>query len=212
MSAARKLILFGVAIAVAGYTLALLGISTLYVAIAAITVLMIVFSPVMQRLAARDADDRERRKAARLVQPDLLGEEFNREFDRSRRFGKSFSAIRIVFTEQDDRRSSVSDRAAEIRKLVRGIDRVWAENDEILCVLPETNRGGAEEAVLRLRRRNVYLLPRRPVHIVSFPEDAISVGGFVAALNERPQEPKSKRQLAPPVLIPQASRNRRGSP
>lgn len=196
MTTVRRALLYGLVVELLGFVLAQVGVSAIAMAIAAVTILMIVFSPAVRRRVSRDVAARTAERDARTVLPDSAGEEFHREFDRSRRFDKAFTVMRLVYRDENGR-SPAPERGAQLRKMIRTVDRVWSEDDEVLCLFPETGSEGVQTLVSRVRRQNSYLLPRRAVRIVNFPADAISVGGLLTALNAEPDD----QPIAPPVEL-----------
>lgn len=203
----RRALLQGLVVGLLGYTLAQMGVSPVAMTIAAVTTLMILFSPVVRRRVSRDVAARKAARDARMVLPDTAGEEFHREFDRSRRFESVFTVMRLIY-ELENGRSPAPERGAELRKMIRTVDRVWSEDNEVLCLFPETDTAGVRTLLSRVRRRNAYLLPRGAVRIVGFPTDAISVGALLTALNAQPDdEPAGSLATLGSVLRGEPSRD-----
>ena len=120
---------------------------------------------------------------------DTLGE----ELDRSRRYGRPFALVSV---------SAQADDAVEILSgLVRGVDKVWADDDRVYALLPESTRARASCVVERIRAASPALAA--DVRCVAFPEDAMTGAALLAvARGPRedafdPAEPVTHGELAP---------------
>ncbi len=117
---------------------------------------------------------------------DRSWEAFRREFDRSRRFDRSFVLMRIPLSNPLDAKDVANLPRAlgaldALRLVVRSIDKVWRMQGSIYLLLPESNRASANGLIARLR-------PTMPdaaldgAQIAEFPQDALTAEALVAAL------------------------------
>jgi hypothetical protein len=71
----------------------------------------------------------------------------------------------------------------DLRAHLRAIDHVWDRGDQIFILLPETDRAGADQLLERLVNAETGLLPNAVVNLASFPDDALTSTGLLAALS-----------------------------
>ena len=124
-------------------------------------------------------------------------EDLQRELDRSRRYGHSFSVVRLASRTRlkprsngagRERRAELERRALMVGVLLRKLDRVWADGEDIYVLLPEGGRAMAESMLDRIREPLTVLVPDSVAAIATFPQDGLSIGGLLAALG-RPSRP-----------------------
>ena len=72
--------------------------------------------------------------------------------------------------------------------LVRKLNRVWADGEDIYVLLPEGGRAMAESMLERISEPLAELVPDSVAAIATFPQDGLSIGGLLAALG-RPSRP-----------------------
>jgi hypothetical protein len=66
--------------------------------------------------------------------------------------------------------------------LLRKLDRVWADGEDIYVLLPEGGRAMAESMLDRIKEPLTVLLPNSVAAIATFPQDGLSIGGLLSAL------------------------------
>ena len=124
-------------------------------------------------------------------------EDLQHEIDRSRRYGHSFSVVRLASRTRlrarsngagSRRRAEVERKALMVGVLVRKLDRVWADGEDIYVLLPEGGRAMAESMLERISEPLAELVPDSVAAIATFPQDGLSIGGLLAALG-RPSRP-----------------------
>jgi hypothetical protein len=125
-------------------------------------------------------------------------EDLQREIDRSRRYEHSFSIVRLASRattgrasvgQHGERRAELEQRALSLGVLLRKIDRVWVDGEDIYLLLPEGGRAMAESMLDRLSEPLAALMPDCKAAIAAFPDDGLSKGALLAALgtaNVRP--------------------------
>lgn len=118
-------------------------------------------------------------------------EDLQHEVDRSRRYGHSFSVVRLASCTRlrarsngagKARRAELEHKALMVGVLVRKLDRVWADGEDIYVLLPEGGRAMAESMLDRIREPLRVLLPDSVAAIATFPQDGLSIGGLLSAL------------------------------
>jgi hypothetical protein len=102
--------------------------------------------------------------------------EFHRELARARRFERGFAIIRFETVPGVDA-GHVRDRIAATS---RRIDRVWIDGGDLFMLLPESDAGGVETAIARVRGRVGEALSRERAAL--FPANGITSGALVASL------------------------------
>ena len=117
-------------------------------------------------------------------------EDLRREIARSRRYGHEFALIRIPAAEATSARRSrwsrpgrPRDAAGVLRSLVRTLDYVWTSNGALYVLLPESNREAGERLLARIRETAPELLPEHGVRLAAFPEDGITGGALLKAVD-----------------------------
>jgi hypothetical protein len=142
---------------------------------------------VRARTAARpNSRDLTRRQLTQLSS----WEELQREIDRSRRYEHSFSIVRLTsratsrraFDRHEERRAELEQRALTLGVLLRKLDRVWADGEDIYLLLPEGGRAMAESMLDRISEPLAALMPDCEAAIAAFPDDGLSKGALLAAL------------------------------
>jgi hypothetical protein len=139
------------------------------------------------RAAGESARILTRRQVARLSS----WEDLRLEVHRSRRYGHVLSVIRLAAPVRHRRRSGAAAAAARdeverialaVAGLLRRLDHVWTDGEDIYLLLPEGDRAGAERLLGRVREALAVLVPDARIAIATFPEDGLSTGALVAAL------------------------------
>lgn len=128
---------------------------------------------------------------------DIRGwDELSRELDRSRRFGRTFALLRIQRPAGagDD---AVRAQVGQLGQVLRSIDHAWMGESAVYVLLPETNREAAALVGGRLERGANQLMPHT-LSIVSFPDDGITAGALLAALDDA--RPREERQALPDIV------------
>ena len=140
-----------------------------------------------------------------LLEPALVVEngvdpwrELRRELDRSRRYGRHFALVRIPGDDVEaqapgrllrrGRRGTVSSRASAVARVLRSVDSVWCHAGSVYLLLPETDGAGAVALTERMRRETPELVPATDVEIVAFPENGLTGGALLAALDRSPKQ------------------------
>jgi hypothetical protein len=127
-----------------------------------------------------------RRAPTEYAGDDLHGwNELARELDRSRRFGRKFSLIRIP-RPGGATEDVIRGHLERIGRALRSIDHAWMSDSGLYVLLPETDRMAANTLGTRLLRTSPELLPEN-LAIVSFPDDGITSGALLSALDEGPK-------------------------
>ena len=127
-----------------------------------------------------------RRAPTEYAGDDLHGwNELARELDRSRRFGRTFSLIRIP-RPGGATESIIRAHLERISRSLRSIDHAWMSDSGLYVLLPETDRMAANTLGSRLLRATPELLTGN-LAIVSFPDDGITSGALLSALDESPK-------------------------
>jgi hypothetical protein len=112
--------------------------------------------------------------------------ELARELDRSRRFSRSFSLIQIGLDDHGDG-EAVRRRVERLSRSVRSIDYSWTSESALYVLLPETDGAAAMMLGTRIRETSPELMPER-IAMVTFPEDGITVGALLEALDRGPKD------------------------
>lgn len=112
--------------------------------------------------------------------------EFRRELRRARRNARSLTLLRIAGNELPaDGPDGPSDLATRSRRLglhLRLVDRTWVDDGSIYVLLPESPRAAADVLIARVRAESPSQLPEH-VRIATFPEDGLTSGAIIAAVN-----------------------------
>lgn len=124
-------------------------------------------------------------------------EELQVELDRSRRFGHHFALVRI------SSRREIRELAYGVSSLLRRVDRVWIDRTGVYVLLPECDRTMVEALFDRLGEPLSRLLGennRSEVSSAVFPEDGLTSGALLSALNRNRQAPsKATRRRSTPA-------------
>lgn len=118
-------------------------------------------------------------------------EDLQREIDRSRRYEHLFSIVRLTSRatsgrasarQHGDRRAELEQRALTLGVLLRKIDRVWADGEDIYLLLPEGGRAMAESMLDRISEPLAALMPDWEAAIAAFPDDGLSKRALLGVL------------------------------
>jgi hypothetical protein len=128
-----------------------------------------------------------RRAPNEYVGDDAHGwQQLSRELDRSRRFDRTFSLIRVGLEGAEGGDEGLRTRIESLARSMRSIDSTWKSGTGLYLLLPETDRQAAATLGMRIRRVSPTLLPDS-VSIVSFPDDGITSGALLEALDAAPE-------------------------
>jgi hypothetical protein len=122
---------------------------------------------------------------AAVVGADAGWRELSRELDRSRRFGRSFSLLRVPRLVAG--RNGGLDLARALPDRLRSLDTVWAHRRQLFVLLPEADRDGTLALLTRLRR-DVPELIAADVRMAAFPADGLTGGALLELLDRRRSE------------------------
>jgi hypothetical protein len=137
------------------------------------------------------------------ARPDGPWDTLRLEIDRSRRYRHSVTLVRVVppVVREAPRRRGARDALASsveaVRACLRAGDSVWREGDAIFLLLPETERGGADALLARIRGCEPALLADAEMRAAAFPEDGLTCHAVRAAVL-RP--PAARARPAIPVM------------
>ncbi|MGH3029306.1 MAG: hypothetical protein ACRDNE_00790 [Gaiellaceae bacterium] len=118
-------------------------------------------------------------------------EDLQREIDRSRRYEHSFSIVRLTSRaarrrasdrQHGERPAELEQRALTLGVLLRKLDRVWADGEDIYLLLPEGGHAMAESMLDRIDEPLAAVMPDWEAAIATFPDDGMSKGALLAAL------------------------------
>jgi hypothetical protein len=122
-------------------------------------------------------------------------EELQLELDRSRRFGHHFALVCISSRREiEDRWASIRELAYGVSSLLRRVDRVWIDGAGVYVLLPECDRTMVEALLDRLGEPLSRLLGednRSELSSAVFPEDGLTSGALLSALNGNRQAPSA---------------------
>jgi hypothetical protein len=135
-------------------------------------------------------------------------EALRRELNRSRRYERCFTLIRIAVPAEADRRKRFRGRSGPdgslraVASLVRSVDGVWTDDRDIYLLMPECDRTTGERTLARIESSLAQVLPGgSAITLASFPEDGRTSGALLNALHGRPIETIE----APPAPAPAIS-------
>ena len=135
-------------------------------------------------------------------------EDLRRELNRSRRYERCFTLIRIALPAETDRRRRFRGRSGPngslraVAALVRSVDGVWTDETDLYLLLPECDRTTGERTLARIESSLAGVLPAgSTIMVASFPEDGRTSGALLNALHGRPIETIE----APPEPAPSIS-------
>ena len=175
-------------------------------------------APLLFRLRSARARTAARPSPPALRRRQLLHlsswEDLQREIDRSRRYGRSFSVVRLTSRatskpvsgrEHEQRRAELEQRALTLSVLLRRLDRVWPDGEDVYVLLPEGGRAMAESMLERIGEPLTLLMPGWEAAVAAFPDDGLSKGALLAALGSasaRPDPPPVEGHDVPAGLTP----------
>jgi hypothetical protein len=134
---------------------------------------------------------------------------FRRELDRSRRHRRSFALISLPFQEtptlwESDDPNGDGIAVTTLRLLgtaLRITDAAWIQGDEILVLLPESDRATAEAFLARARAAAPDRFGDR-AGIALFPDDGITSGALLDAARLGMRGEAIPQPLAPTKIEP----------
>lgn len=129
--------------------------------------------------------------------PDGSWEQFRRELDRSRRFGRSFVIGRIPAGSARAQGSSRTPdaRLATLPLRLRSIDQIWYSRGTAYILLPETDREGMRALFHRLQAAAPGLVADG-IAIAQFPDDGLTTGSLLARMRREPLVADAADELA----------------
>jgi hypothetical protein len=148
---------------------------------------------VRARLAARllGLETEVARAVAAQAEADAWAE-FRRELNRSRRYERRFVLVSFpIRHEVPGRRWYDGDEGGsvtEVQSLLRSVDHTWASGGQVYALLPESDRATADAFLTRLRGLDPKGLVVSEARVVAFPEDGVTSGALLAALEGKPIE------------------------
>ena len=115
-------------------------------------------------------------------------EELRRELHRSLRYGHHFVLIRVPSPDGSERSAGrrwppPRQSLPALASLLRTVDRIWSDPDGTYVLLPECDRSMGQALLARIRQRSPRLLPDQGVGLASFPEDGLTAGELLGALD-----------------------------
>ncbi len=125
-----------------------------------------------------------RRPPAEIGPDELHGwHTLSRELDRSRRFRRPFTLLRMTAEDQAQDATWFDHHQSALSRVLRTIDSTWRSSSGLYVLLPETDRASALALCARIRRGDARVLPSS-IRAVSFPEDGITAGALLSALDQ----------------------------
>jgi hypothetical protein len=126
--------------------------------------------------------------AEHVAGPERSWDQFRRELDRSRRFGRSFVIGRIPAGDAKAKASirTPHARLAMLPLLVRSVDQIWYSRGTVYVLLPETDRAGMQSLLQRLQAAAPGLLPQDGIAVAQFPDDGLTTGSLLAKMRPEP--------------------------
>jgi hypothetical protein len=122
-------------------------------------------------------------------------EDLGRELNRSRRYERCFTLIRIAVAAETDRRKRFRGRSGPngslraVASLVRSVDGVWTDETDVYLLLPECDRTTGERTLSRIESSLAGIVPAgSAITVASFPQDGRTSGALLNALHGRPIE------------------------
>lgn len=122
-------------------------------------------------------------------------EDLRRELNRSRRYERCFTLIRIALPAETERRRRFRGRSGPngslraVASLVRSVDGVWTDKTDMYLLLPECDRTTGERTLARIESSLAQVLPAgSAMTVASFPQDGRTSGALLNALHGRPIE------------------------
>jgi hypothetical protein len=111
--------------------------------------------------------------------------QFGRELMRARRHETPLALVRLPDAVAGGG-SDARRRIAAARRHLRRIDVVWVRGRDVVLVLPETDGVTAATVIERLRSLVPSVLAGVEPKIAAFPEDGLTAGALLAAIEGRP--------------------------
>ncbi len=126
-----------------------------------------------------------RRRAGSIV--DLPGwEALSIEFERSRRYERSFVLVRFEYRGSGPAREASLRLMAEAGALLRSIDRAWLQGRHVFVLLPECEHQDGAAFVERVHCTYREHVVPESTRIVAFPRDGLTSEAILSAL-DRPE-------------------------
>lgn len=135
--------------------------------------------------------------------------DLRRELNRSRRYERCFTLLRIALPREDRSRRWIRPRtrpAAEsmhaIASFVRSVDGVWTDDADLYLLLPECDRANGERTLERIEASLAEVLPAgASITLATFPNDGRTTGALLNALHGRPVETIEPAPEAPALSL-----------
>jgi hypothetical protein len=132
-------------------------------------------------------------RSVRIDEEPLTTEAFFRELERSRRYSRGFSILRINVAREamaSPRARAWARRdgavARRLRSAVRSVDVVLERHGTAYILLPEGARDHAEGVVRRIQQRQVVPVSEDSVRVAVFPEDGVTIPALLRVLQASP--------------------------
>lgn len=121
---------------------------------------------------------------------------FNREIDRSRRHERPLALAAASLPKEDVTGHALAETIARARSQMRSIDLVWCHGSRLWVLMPESNRDGGTAAIRRIA--DAAPATRYAVwRLAVFPDDALTVGELIPALDRSARVDLGMRPIAP---------------
>ena len=136
-----------------------------------VAVVIVIVAALIPGLRVRT---RSRMPAQHVADVERSWEEFSRELDRSRRFGRTFVIGRIPAGEV---------RGQTLPLLVRSIDQILYSPGTVHILLAETDREGMRSFLRRLQVAAPGMLPSEGIAVAQFPDDGLTTGSLLGKMH-----------------------------
>lgn len=126
------------------------------------------------------------------------------ELQRARRYSRRLSLVRLEVTGTDSGAMSADTLAARLSDNVRALDAVWVQDGAVWLLLPEGDRQMALSSIGRFEATHPGLLSATLMRTATFPDDALTAGALLAAVqgskSQPIQLPTRSTEVGDPVL------------
>ena len=143
-----------------------------------IAIAIVIVAALIQGLRGRA---QSKMPADHVAGPERPWDQFSRELDRSRRFGRTFVIGRIPAGEARGQENSRTPdaRLVTLPLLMRSIDQIWYSPGTVHILLAETDRAGMRSFLRRLQVAAPGLLPSEEIAVAQFPDDGLTTGSLL---------------------------------
>ena len=139
-------------------------------------------------------------------------EDLEREVSRSRRFGHPFVLARVLRRRPGAEAEGWHEQTlALLTSLVRNVDRVWQDGEDVYLLLPESDRRMGAAALARIREPLSRVLTEEELDGITFAVFSLgecpTTGALLSALHGRAEDAKTqarrpRRKAGTPVAGP----------